>query len=1152
MVRFGRLAVLLVLAGCDLLDPNAPSATASINGEVTMEGQGLEGVTVSLSDGTAAATTSEGSFQFHGMPPGTYELSISGYPADAVFGGTSQTVTVGPGDGTATVAFNVRTSNSDRAALVALYNAMAGPNWAINTNWLTDAPLGEWYGVKVDDEGRVQELHLSAFYGSIPPEIGDLTNLRSLWIFGSLFSPIPPEIGRLAKLETLRLDGGSPAGPIPPEIGDLANLRHLRLEGGLAGPVPSELGNLVNLVSLHLGGDLTGPIPPEIGNLVNLTELHLNRVDSIPPEIGDLSSLTSLHLTGFLGPLPPEIGNLSNLAELSLFWVRGLSDPLPPEIGELSNLEVLSLGNFRGPILPEFGRLASLRRLSIRGSLLGPIPTEIGDLSSLTSLSFLGNGLVGPIPPEIGNLSSLTSLELSGELSGLIPLEIGNLTNLESLGLHGDLSGPIPSEISNLASLKELSLALGDSSGPIPSEIGKLSNLTELRLSGFSGPIPSEIGDLPSLQDLTVSGRLSGEIPPEIGNLANLWRLILWGWGSGLVGSLPPEIGRLASLTELWISGHNLSGALPPEIGRLAKLRDLRLTSNDLSGPVPITIGMMASLEHLAFTNNPRMSGPLPTSMTELHRLRTLLAEITDLCAPTDTAFRRWLTRVEQNRIKACFDSDPPAAYLVQAVQSREYPVPLVAGEKALLRVFPTAKQATTASLPEVRARFFHDGRETHVANIPGTAFPIPTHVDESSLAGSANVEIPGYVVQPGLEMVVEIDPRGTLDSALLATKRIPETGRMDVAVSAMPLFDLTLVPFVWTQTYDSSRVELVNAMGADPENHAMLRRTRTLLPISDIKVTAHEAVLSSSNDVYDLLHETSAIRAIEGGAGYFMGILPPAFSGNASGAARQPGKVSVSSVSGSTIAHELGHNLNLGHAPCGTPGFPDRRYPYPDGSIGAWGYDFQDGGAVVPTSHKDLMSYCGPTWISDYHFTNALSYRARNPRNAAPSKLQAASTPTKSLLLWGGIGMDGAPYLEPAFVVDAPPLLPGRGGEYQVSGYAKDGGGELFSFNFDMPELAHGDGSNSFVFVLPVDAEWQDNLASITLTGPEGSYVLDGESDQPMAILRNPRTGRIQGLLRGQPLVMQVARDAKTSSPRSEFEALFSRGLPEAAAWRR
>ena len=39
------------------------------------------------------------------------------------------------------------TPESDRAALVALYEATDGENWTNNTNWLSDRPIGEWYGV---------------------------------------------------------------------------------------------------------------------------------------------------------------------------------------------------------------------------------------------------------------------------------------------------------------------------------------------------------------------------------------------------------------------------------------------------------------------------------------------------------------------------------------------------------------------------------------------------------------------------------------------------------------------------------------------------------------------------------------------------------------------------------------------------------------------------------------------------------------------------------------------------------------------------------------------------------------------------------------------------------------------------------------------
>ena len=48
----------------------------------------------------------------------------------------------------------------DRVALTALYNATGGANWSNRANWLTDAPLDQWYGVTVDGNGRVIELDL--------------------------------------------------------------------------------------------------------------------------------------------------------------------------------------------------------------------------------------------------------------------------------------------------------------------------------------------------------------------------------------------------------------------------------------------------------------------------------------------------------------------------------------------------------------------------------------------------------------------------------------------------------------------------------------------------------------------------------------------------------------------------------------------------------------------------------------------------------------------------------------------------------------------------------------------------------------------------------------------------------------------------------
>ena len=71
-------------------------------------------------------------------------------------------------------------SETDREALVAFYNATGGPNWNNNNNWLSDVPIGEWSDVTTDGNGRVTGLLLGSnqLSGEIPPELGNLANLQ--------------------------------------------------------------------------------------------------------------------------------------------------------------------------------------------------------------------------------------------------------------------------------------------------------------------------------------------------------------------------------------------------------------------------------------------------------------------------------------------------------------------------------------------------------------------------------------------------------------------------------------------------------------------------------------------------------------------------------------------------------------------------------------------------------------------------------------------------------------------------------------------------------------------------------------------------------------------------------------------------------------
>ncbi|MYB06842.1 MAG: hypothetical protein F4Y24_10855 [Gemmatimonadetes bacterium] len=1218
-------------------------STVQLTAEVlARNGQPMTGAAVTWSSGGIAVATADSTGLVTAMADGTVTVT-------ATFGGIT---------GTATVSVAATDSAStDRAALVALYEATGGPNWLNSNNWLTDAPLGEWFGVTTNHEGRVVALEMTYYDWD-----------TGQWIDNNISGPIPPELGNLANLERMQFYANSLTGSIPPELGNLANLTLLDFNANdVSGPIPAELGELANLTTLTLyGNNLSGPIPPELGNLGNLTELWLgdNRLTGqVPSELGNLSGLVSLFLNDniLIGPIPPELGNLANLEHLD-FRNNRLTGPIPPELGNLSRLEQLYVRNnrFSGSIPPELGHLTNLVRLELHSNRLsGSIPTSFLQLANLTDIEFARNdGLCAPGTREfvawiqginradgpfcdVAALKQLfetaggsewtnstgwlgdpvladwygirtdssgrvTEVDLSNNgLSGRLPAGIGELAYMTALGIAGntDLAGRLPVSLSGLGlqTLHYSGTALcvpsytsfRDWLGTIPSHDGTgaecppLSDreilvmvyentggpgwrrrdnwLTDAPLADWhgvqvdasgrverlylddnelSGSIPSTIGDLADLERLYLDdNELSGPIPSAIGHLASLERLRLN--ENELTGPIPPQLGDLASLTQLRMAVNQLSGRLPQELGNLAALEQMSLGANRLEGPIPPEFSGMANLTELEMGNNAGMTGQLPMSITGL-RLNVLTAGGTDLCAPSDPDFQTWLEAVPSRRIKPCTEAEPPAAYLTQAVQSRQFPVPLVAGERALLRVFPIARQTTSEGIPPVRVRFYLNDRETHAVSIPAKPSPIPTEVNEASLSTSGNVEIPGNVVQPGLEMVVEIDPDGTLDPALGVAKRVPDAGRLTVEVAAMPPLDLTLIPLLWTENADSSIIGLIDDMAADPENHTMLSDIHTFLPVRDLAVTAHEPVLTATNNASDLLRLTSMIQAMEGGTGHYMGMMPRPPAVGSYGVAYVEGRASFSRPDAGTMAHELGHNLSLHHATRCDGGFDsDPSYPHPHGVTGAWGFDFRNGTLVPPTAW-DLMAPggCRPRLISDYSFTNALRFRLHDEPTAAAAVV-------RSLLVWGGISGNTVPFLEPVFVVDAPAALPDSTGEYLVVGRDVDGT-ELFSLSFSMPETADGDGSSSFAFVLPVQPHWEGSLSSVTLSGPAGSVALDQGSDHPMAVLRNRRNGQVRAILRDLPLQSQAALDAVGQATGSPLRVLFSRGIPGAEAWRR
>ena len=364
---------------------------------------------------------------------------------------------------------------TDQEILVKIYEAMNGPNWkgAENENWLSDKPIEEWSGVKVNDEGRVIELRIKgdSVRGFFPAEIGGLSELENLYLF-SRECDVPSVIS--------------------PEIGKLTKLNHLTI-----------------IVRTKLGSDK--PILPNISTLVNLEKLYVEGFGgSIPENISQLSKLGILELHGFDDKIPESISKLAGLEKLFITMPNQPDGGVPDCIGKLSNLKLLSI---------EFNTKSS----GLNNEINAKFPESIWDITNLENLTMRSlSNTGGPIPSDkVAKMTNLKSINISNcGITGTIPVEFFASDKLFNLDLSKNkFTGSIPSEIANCPKLSVLNLSNNQLTGNIPVGVAKSENFSTLNLSNnqLTGNIPEGLGKYKSFFIFDLSGnQLSPNIPVDL------------------------------------------------------------------------------------------------------------------------------------------------------------------------------------------------------------------------------------------------------------------------------------------------------------------------------------------------------------------------------------------------------------------------------------------------------------------------------------------------------------------------------------------------------------------------------------------------------------------------------------------------------------
>jgi len=573
----------------------------------------------------------------------------------------------------------------DSLALVALYNATGGPNW---TNpWNLNAPITSWDGLEMSNEGCVTEIFLSEnnLVGSLPPEIGNLLELRYLNLrVNKLSGFIPPEIGNLSNLTYIQFYLNDFSGSLPREIGNLANLEFLNLyDNELSGPIPPTLGNLTKLHNLYLSYNFfTGSIPPEFGSMSSLGSLHIdNNVLSgnIPPELGNLPNLSSLSLRrNFLsGSIPPEIGNISSLRNLALSNNR-LSGCFDQNLANLCGINsvIIDYGNSFDAYWANFcntgaGQCSStpqtcrfsdsLALVSLYNATDGPNWVISWDLDqpidnwygiTLNSVGCVNkiylrlNELNGTLPAELGNINGLTSLNLiANQLTGSIPPEFGNLENLNFLGLAAnDLSGCYDQNLMNLCDQLQ--------------QVANVSHSTNLDASWIdfcnTGAGECQVVVTCALTDsLALVSLYNATDGPNWTNSWNLnqpmstWYGVLRNaegcvsslslFNNQLNGTIPADLGNLSSLSYLNFNDNQLTGSIPAELGDLSNLKTLYLVDNQLSGTIPPELGNLSNITTFYIYDN-QLSGSIPPELGNLSKLSSFGLHQNQLSGPIPPA----------------------------------------------------------------------------------------------------------------------------------------------------------------------------------------------------------------------------------------------------------------------------------------------------------------------------------------------------------------------------------------------------------------------------------------------------------------------------------------------------------------------------------